>query len=152
MNSEQEGGIHAAASCLKLRDIQLYTSHFDRPTKVVAGEDVHARQEHLRAVRYARGKAQVDGAEADILQITVTLGTRVVADNEESEPVYFVIESEFLVEYLITDEISDDALKAFAHFNGVHNAWPFWRQHVYDIVQRARLPHLDIPLFPGMRS
>jgi hypothetical protein len=152
MNGEQKKQVQDATRCLKLRDIQLYTSRFDRPTDVVAGEDVRARQEHLRGVRYVLGKTRIDETQTDILQIIVTLGTRVVADNEAAEPVYFVIEAEFLVEYEVTHALGEEAVKSFAHFNGVHNVWPFWRQHVFDIVQRARLPHLDIPLFAGADS
>jgi preprotein translocase subunit SecB len=52
----------------------------------------------------------------------------------------------------MTGELDEKALATFANLNGVHNVWPFWRQHVYDIVQRARLPQLDIPLFAGSPS
>jgi hypothetical protein len=42
-------------------------------------------------------------------------------------------------------------IKIFAELNSVHNVWPFWRQHVFDIVSRARLPHLNVPLFSGVK-
>jgi hypothetical protein len=154
MNSENETRLLAAAQALKLRDIQLFEAFFDRPTTVFSSEQPAARQEHLRGVQYVMGDAQLeDGESHKILQFLVHLGTRVVNDATDAEPdVYFRIEAKFLVEYEMTSALEEDAIKAFADYNAVHNAWPFWRQHVYDIVQRSRLPHLDIPLFPGIRS
>ncbi|MEO8460730.1 MAG: hypothetical protein ABI451_09395, partial [Dokdonella sp.] len=66
--------------------------------------------------------------------------------------IYFLIEAAFLVEYDVTGALEEDAIAAFANFNAVHNVWPFWRQHVFDIVQRARLPQLEIPLFSGTKT
>lgn len=154
MNSESESQLLTAAQALKLRDIQLFEASFDRPTTVFSAEQPAARQEHLRGVQYVMGDTELeDGKPHKILQFLVHLGTRVVSDVPDGEPdVYFRIEAKFLVEYEMTSALGEDAIKAFADYNAVHNAWPFWRQHVYDIVQRARLPHLEIPLFPGIRS
>lgn len=40
-------------------------------------------------------------------------------------------------------------VEEFASFNSVHNAWPFWRQHVFQTINNAHLPSLDIPLMKG---
>lgn len=154
MNSENESRLLTAAQALKLRDIQLFDALFDRPTTVFSAEQPAARQEHLHGVQYVMGNAELeDGKPHTIVQFLVHLGTRVVSDVAEGEPdIYFRIEAKFLVEYEMTSTLEEDAIKAFAEYNAVHNAWPFWRQHVYDIVQRSRLPHLDVPLFPGIRS
>lgn len=154
MNSESESRILNAAQALKLRDIQLFEAWFDRPKAVFSAEQPAARQEHLRGVQYVIGDTELeDGKSYKILQFLVHLGTRVVNDVPDGEAdVYFRIEAKFLVEYEMTSALEEDAIKAFADYNAVHNAWPFWRQHVYDIVQRSRLPHLDIPLFPGIKS
>jgi preprotein translocase subunit SecB len=86
-----------------------------------------------------------------LLQVRVSLGTRVVQQVEEGEPrALFVIEADYLVEYEMTDDVPDDALKAFAEFNAIHNVWPFWRQHVFGVVDRGRLPRLEVPLFEGV--
>lgn len=154
MNSENESKVLTAAKALKLRDIQLFEARFDRPKPVFSTEQPAAHQERMRGVQYVMGDAELeDGKSHKIVQFIVHLGTRVVSDVPNGEPdVYFRIEAKFLVEYEMTSAIDEDAIKAFADFNAVHNAWPFWRQHVYDIVQRSRLPHLDIPLFPGIGS
>lgn len=153
MNSESEDKVIAATQSLRLRDIQLFESTFDRPEQIFDAEHPAARQEHMRGVQYVLGDMQLeDGELRKIVQFLVHLGTRVVADAEGSEPlVYFRIEAKFLVEYEMTGSLDEDKIKAFADYNAVHNAWPFWRQHVYDIVQRSRLPHLDVPLFPGVK-
>lgn len=61
--------------------------------------------------------------------------------------VLFAIEAEDLLEYEMLCEVPDEAICAFADFNSVHNVWPFWRFHVHDVLQRARLPHVDVPFF-----
>ena len=153
MNSEQEKQVIEATQALKLRDVQLHDCRFERPTSVTAEQTNNARQENMRGVRFVIGDAEIENRSVKILQVLVNLGIRVVADVSEPEPpVYFVIEAEFMVEYEITGNLDEQAVVTFANFNGVHNAWPFWRQHVYDIVQRARLPHLDIALYGGVKS
>lgn len=154
MNSESEDKVIAATQSLKLRDIKLFESNFNRPVQIFDAEHPAARQERMRGVQYVLGDVQLeDGELHKVVQFLVHFGTRVVADVEGSEPlVYFQIEAKFLVEYEITGQLDEDKIKAFADYNAVHNAWPFWRQHVYDIVQRSRLPHMDIPLFPGIKQ
>lgn len=154
MNPESEAKLITAAQALKLRDIQLFDAIFDRPVQIFDAEHPAALQEHMRGVQYVLGDAQFeDGKSHKIVQFMVHLGTRVVGDVKASEPpVYFRIEAKFLVEYEITGQLDEDKIKAFADFNAVHNVWPFWRQHVYDVVQRSRLPHMDIPLFPGIKQ
>jgi hypothetical protein len=154
MNPESEAKLITAAQSLKLRDIQLVDAIFDRQVQIFDTEHPAARQEHLRGVQYVLGDAQLeDGELHKMVQFMVHLGTRVVGEVEESEPsVYFRIEAKFLVEYEITGPLDEDKIKAFADYNAVHNVWPFWRQHVFDIVQRGRLPRLDIPLFAGTKQ
>ena len=83
------------------------------------------------------------------LQVIVALGIRIAGLHAKNRPIYFEIEADFLVEYEVRAKLSEAAIKAFADANSVHNVWPFWRQHVFDIVSRARLPHLQVPLFNG---
>lgn len=153
MNADDERRLVDAPASLKLRDIQLFEATFKRPEKSPVDEQPAARQEGMRGVEYVVGEATLGGEERKVVQFFVRLGTRVVKDVEdENPPVYFVIEATFLIEYEMVAPLEDGALKTFADFNAVHNAWPFWRQHVYDVVQRARLPHLDVPLFAGTPS
>ena len=138
-----------AASALKLTDITLYGSKFER------GEysGTEGVQEEKKGTHYNKSTIEIEDGEQENLEVLVLFGIRVVPpdtdDEAEDPPFSFLIEAEYIVEYQIIDELSEDAIKAFAEFNAVHNAWPFWRQHVYDIVQKAHLPKLDVPLFTG---
>jgi len=138
-----------AANALKLKDITLFGAEF-KHGKYTGTEGV---QEDKRGTHYHKSTIETENEEHDLLEILVLFGIRVVppdTDEEDEDPPFsFLIEAEFVVEYQIIDELSEDAIKAFAEFNAVHNAWPFWRQHVYDIVQRAGLPKVDVPLFTG---
>lgn len=94
-----------------------------------------------------------DDKDIDILRIYVSLGHRSVDDtnqnNEEvkKEPIIlFKIEASFRVDYHRKGKISKEAVKEFANNNAVHNVWPFWRQYVFQTIQQACLPHVDIPL------
>jgi len=149
MNEHEVELCKQAAQSLKLRDIVLLESSFSRGESV-AEEGI---QQHKKGVRFQRVIVKEDNKKKSLFHIIVLLGTRVVDDesNEEVESarLHFQIEADFLVSYQITGELTEEAGRAFASFNGVHNVWPFWRQHVFDLVQRAHLPHLDIPLFSG---
>lgn len=151
--SSNQDLILAATKSLKLRDIQLFSSRFERPGADIEPETVKAEQQHKKTVSAAVGEAEIGSGKVRLFQATVSFGTRVVTSSgdEKKELVLFLIEADFLVEYEISGDVPEDALKAFAQFNCIHNAWPFWRQHVYDVAQRGRLPHLDIPLLPGMK-
>ena len=65
--------------------------------------------------------------------------------------VYTQIEADFIAFYLVESTLTDAHFQAFSEFNSLHNVWPFWRQHVFDIVQRGRLPTIDIPLMAGKK-
>ncbi|WP_204353715.1 protein-export chaperone SecB [Salinisphaera orenii] len=142
--------IQQAASGLRLRDIALYTARFDRTewaAPVEQGMQQHKRQVNHRLLRR-------DGADGqpDRLQVMVALGTRVVSGDEAEDTEIFKIEADFLAEYDVSSCPSEEAAEAFAEYNAVHNVWPFWRQHVFDLVQRGRLPNLEIPLLPAVNA
>lgn len=152
MDANKQALLVRATKGLKLRDIMLYEARLSRPTANYGDVTEHVFQQQKRGVTYTVGDAPE--AEPDVvtrlLQVHVFLGTRAVHKVDPDEPVVlFEIEADYLVEYTISDDLPDDALKAFAEFNAIHNAWPFWREHVFSIVGRARLPRLDVPLFEG---
>jgi hypothetical protein len=154
MDPALEELIQEAIPALKLRDIILFQSRFTRPTPLpVASTTFEARQLSKREVRFAVGEAQTDGeSSCRLLQVYVDLGLRVADLNEKNPSIFLEIEADFMVEYELLSDVSEPAIKAFADINSVHNVWPFWRQHVFDIVSRGRLPYLEIPLFSGIRK
>lgn len=151
MKAEHRELIEQAISALTLRDIMLYESAFRRPSPPPTDTNsIEAKQETKRQVKFVIGSAIEDGGvNIKLLQVFVELGVRVSGLQEQDPPVYFEIEADFMVEYQIKSDVSQDAIKAFADLNSVHNVWPFWRQHIFDVTSRARLPHLEVPLFSG---
>ncbi|MEJ1249584.1 hypothetical protein [Denitratimonas tolerans] len=152
MTPEQKENLKAATPKLKILDVVLVRSAFTRATEEPTAPG-KAWQQHKRGVQY--GITDSSEGNARELHVLVQLGTRVLL-SEAAEGlegvVQFEIEADFVVRYQIAGGLDESALDVFANFNSVHNVWPFWRQHVYDIVQRARLPHLEIPLFSGSKS
>lgn len=140
--------IAQAAAALRIRDIMLNRSSFTRPTSPPAETDsVKVNQLGKQTVQYVIGEIPGSQDHLKLLQVTVELGIRIAGLEAQNTPVFFEIEADFLVEYEIHAEISEAAVKAFADNNSVHNVWPFWRQHVFDVVSRGRLPHLEVPLY-----
>lgn len=155
MNPAEKELVHRAAACLAIRDITLFSSKFERPFQEGLSGDMDAEQQHMRHVAIAKGEVK-DGEDTKrIIQIRVSLGTRLVLAEQRDgdvDPILFVIEATFLADYFQNEDLSDEELNVFSSYNAVHNVWPFWRQHVYDIVQRARLPQLEVPLFAGVKE
>lgn len=149
MNEEQQNLIKRAIAGLKLKDIFLYQSRFMRPEEPSANQTQGLKQDKKGSQFVVEADPENDSKK--LFRVLVTLGTRIVNEKEDEDEedveVYFYIEADFVVEYELLHEVDEDALKVFADYNSIHNVWPFWRQHVFDIVQRSRLPHLDIPLF-----
>lgn len=154
MNADQESGILAAAKQLSIKDVVLASCRFERPARGVPAVGTEVNQAHKRGVEYQITDVELDGAKERQLQVLVELGVRIAADAPDGvdAPIYVQIEAEFVVVYEVLDDIDETAISLFANFNAVHNVWPFWRQHVFDIVQRARLPQIEVPLFSGVKS
>jgi len=141
--------ISQAAAALRIRDVMLNRCSFSRPTPPPADlESIQVEQLTKQTVQYVLGEApDSDGRLSKLLQVIVGLGVRITAMEAENASIYFEIEADFLVEYQMIAEVSEGAIKVFADHNSVHNVWPFWRQHVFDVVSRGRLPHLEVPLY-----
>ena len=144
--------IEQAIGALKVRDILLYSARLARPTPPPAHTGkFDATQLQKRSVKYVVGDGEIrESGTVKLLQVYVNLEIKVTGLEAENPPVYFEIEAEFQVEYEMSFELSEAAIKAFADINSVHNVWPFWRQHVFDAVARGRLPPLEVPLFTGV--
>jgi preprotein translocase subunit SecB len=148
MTPETKDQIKQASNSLKILDVVLFESKFERPERDPSKMDRDGMQQFKREVQFFLPEADVLKDGNLYLQVLVALGVRVVAveGTEEDLPV-FIIEADFLVNYQMDSSLDAECIKAFANYNSVHNVWPFWRQHVYDVIARSRLPHIDIPLY-----
>ncbi|UXA48542.1 hypothetical protein M0D44_20070 [Xanthomonas prunicola] len=139
-----------------IQDIALWESSFNRVAEYDADEhDGKCSVQMFKSVNPEMMKVLVEGDDEDhyLLRVLVKLGARSVyqeADDSEVEVLYSV-EATFSVEYFVIKPPTKEMFTQFIHYNSVHNAWPFWRQHVYDTLRRASLPVLPIPFFPGKK-
>ena len=148
MNEEDKKLAFEAAEKLRLLDVILYESHSSRPNDLPSEDEFEYGLMNKLAVEYS---IQSTSKESPVLVVKVKLGVRIVSPSteEDLQTIFSQIEADYLVLYEVLGEVEDDCFKAFSEFNGVHNAWPFWRQHVFDIVGRSRLPSIEIPLMIG---
>jgi hypothetical protein len=135
----------SAVAALRLKDIVLHAARFSQPTPINAEGEAHEFVK--RAVQYQRVPGEKGASET--LAVQVGLGVRVAAAPNEKADIFVEIEADFVASYEIKAVVTAEAIAAFASFNAVHNVWPFWRQHVFDIVNRAHLFPIEIPLFSG---
>lgn len=139
--------IAEASKYLKLRSINLYESNLKRFEALPdAGELGQQTKLGVKADK-------IDTSNLDhsfgVLRVLVDLGVRVVklTVKSESEPMpLFHIEATFQLDYELTGSVEQSALDEFAHYNAVHNVWPFWRQFVFNIANQAGLPCPEVPL------
>lgn len=97
---------------------------------------------------------QLGGESHDLLRAFVKLGVRsVFRDGDDAaDAVLYTLEATYAVDYLILKVPESEDFTRFVDMNCLHNAWPFWRQHVYDTLKRASLPVPVVPLFSGKGS
>lgn len=137
--------IAEATSALQLEDIALLQCRFDRGNH--RPEIQEATQQDLLHIQHAMVPADQSPDKKSRLRVVITLGVQVVDESAaDDKSLLFRIEADFIANYVVVDELSDEAAEAFARHNALHNVWPFWRQHVFDVVQRGRLPKLNVPL------
>ena len=90
-------------------------------------------------------------AEADdkdcLLQVFIRLGVRWVNPAEENEELSIraIIESEFIVEYSMSQKLEQNAIDEFALKNASYHVWPYWRELLSNHCTRMHLPRLILP-------
>ena len=155
MTMEDKERVQHVIGHTKLHDLFLYESEFTRGESFEGLSDKRPSgvlMEDMREVEAVQ-MPYFDGEEDnELLQIKVALGVRAIPDLETAEgkvspSPLFTIQASFIVEYLTSAKLEDESIRVFANKNGVHNVWPFWRQHVDDVVNRGRMPRIVIPLF-----
>ena len=148
--------ITSASNKLKLLDIVLHESSLNRDKDIdpLLYPQNLTQESMLGIVTNALSYKddEKNGEEEKIFRVYASFGIRVVDPNNDKKSkkkVYFRIEATYRLDYQILKELTKNEVMEFARFNSVHNAWPFWRQHVYQFVNIAHLPYLDVPLMKG---
>lgn len=141
--------IRQATQALKVKDIVLFECKLIQGTEPPEGAAPVLQQK--RATQLVRARSTAESAFDDVMQVRVSLGVRLAYDVETEAKVVFEVEADFVVDYECVSELTVDAATAFSEINSVHIVWPFWRQHVFDMVARARLPQIEVPLLSGTR-
>ena len=110
-----------------------------RPSEIA--QTIHVKTSRNAAVVREPGD---DGT----LCIEATFGLEVRSDSED-EALQAEVRGTFELSYQVpTDEVfSSEELEAFADFNAVFNAWPYWRELVQASLARMSLPVLTVPVF-----
>lgn len=152
MNTEL---IKEAAESLHLSDIYMldfkFEPHKEYYPSLVFSENETLTQEK-KEIKCKKAIVCDEEGEKELLLVEALLGIRVSEKkyDDDVDPV-FSIEAKFRAEFIIKNpEISNDSLKEFSKYNGLHSIWPFWRQFVYDMMPRLRLPIPEVPLRPPL--
>lgn len=68
-------------------------------------------------------------------------------DEGEADPsVLARIEARFVAEYVVTEDVSQDALNEFALHNAPWHIWPYWREYVASQCGRMNLTKVAMPM------
>lgn len=150
--------LEEAQRSLSLMTIKLHRASLDRADDFFS-EDRDER-DRFQTMQNASGlilELEVDNGERSrIYRVFITLGIRALAplksnDEEASKESVdderFRIEATFRADYEMKNDLGDEALQEFMRYNVLHNVWPFWREYVFNLVQRADLPDIAIPLY-----
>lgn len=155
MKKEIRRLIQAVTDQIQIRDVVLYASHFkqDQPLPQNQQVDVVLQAREGWSHQISEGDAGPRWVYVHF-HFGVKMSEPGIEGSDEPGEPYYVIEAEFVATYRVKDgaELDENAVAAFAEHNGKHNIWPFWRQHVFDVCQRARLHPPEIPLFSGNRE
>lgn len=150
----------SAAKKLNLRDIALDSSSLSRNKDI---DPLIFPYRVAKKISLPVVKAEVlsftneSDEEIRILRTNIDFSIKGFRDSrqdlgDEQSVELFDICARYRVDYTMLKELTDDEIKEFSVFNAVHNAWPFWRQHVYYLVSNAKLPNVVIPFFRPTQS
>jgi len=83
------------------------------------------------------------------LRVIVTFKMTGYRITKKSKRPSVTIGCKLLLKYKITslEGLGEDNFTQFARFNGIYNAWPYWREFVQSMIARMGLPPLVVPVF-----
>jgi len=91
---------------------------------------------------------ETENAGQFILRIVLGFGARWIKESiaEDAEPeIKAVVEADYVAEYLMSEQLDQDAIDAFALQNASYHVWPYWREYLMSQSERLRMPRLILP-------
>ncbi|HIF9162567.1 TPA: hypothetical protein ACX6PK_003439 [Photobacterium damselae] len=142
--------IKQAIEALELIDIYVYSSSVNRHHDIYFDSypEEMEQQDKLGVEGY---RIESDDTEYKMIRAKIKLGSRFI-ERKTSEieddviDVLAEIEANFIAEYSVHGEVSEESLREFMKYNAVHNVWPFWREFAFRNASEAKLPRPIIPL------
>lgn len=150
--------IKSATDKLHISDVVLHESSLFRNNNVdpIAVLAMDIRQQNKLEFRAEDVEYDGENKSHKLFRVYVDFGVRAIYVDEQENPpgdiedededVIFTIEATYRVDYFLKGDLSNEEAEEFSKYNAVHNAWPFWRMHVFNIIKLALLPQLNIPL------
>lgn len=89
---------------------------------------------------------EVDGI-GKIFTIGMSFGIRLTSPEDKKEQIAEII-GDFVVQYLIQGDLSQEVLEEFAFKEANKNAWPSWRETLEYNLIKMRLPKVTLPPLP----
>lgn len=154
-----EDKLQRAIKHLSIADVYLIASqarHSDNfnPKTAHALEGLKVQTMHV-ARRSEILETENDGQF--ILRIVLGFGVRWIKESvaEEAEPeIKAFVEADYVAEYLMNEQLDQDAIDTFALQNASYHVWPYWREYLMSQSERLRMPRLILPTrqFPDNRE
>jgi len=90
--------------------------------------------------------AHIFSEEKQGLQVQIEFGLTIKALDSVDEKLD--IKATFAIDYFVktTAKFTEPEYQTFAELNGVHNAWPFWREFVLNLTSRMGIRPIMIPV------
>ena len=148
--------IASATNKLELLNIVLHETSLERSGDIdPLAYPPDITQQGMLSVKAEEVSYESKDEAINIFRTYVNFGLRAVHekdsdDKDDNVEIYFTLEATYRIDYNQIEPLSDEEADEFSKFNSVHNAWPFWRQHVFETVRSADLPRLQVPLMRGM--
>ena len=81
-----------------------------------------------------------------VLRVFVELGARLKDESPDRE--YAVeIEAEFVAEYIMAKQLSNECIDEFALSNASFHVWPYWREFLMSQCMRLGMSKIAVPTF-----
>lgn len=153
--------LQKAIQCLSIQDVfiknstSLLKDGFD-PKYIDQNETLEVQLKH-HISRAELLTLNDDGESSQLFRVCVEMGARWLSEQvddvdkqtsskkNDAPEVKAVIEAAFVAEYLLIDEVEQEALNEFALKNASFHVWPYWREYLMSQCARMNLPKFALP-------